>query len=240
MESCGASTISAKIRVSKRDRSRAAALLPKNCGRSTSSSGPRTTGTPRRALSGSRSPRQRPGTRMRSAPMASGSRRSIMSAVISAATLTPSWCTRPGERGRGHGFEHAGQALLGELSGQEQQVLALLVCHRLRPVRAKRITAEDTESTEQTGLTPRRGRRAGQAWAGNCRSRLPPCPLCPLRFKLSFLRYAVLCGVATHADLRQALPPARRAGRRRSPPPAPAERSSAAACSPDRRDAGRR
>src|SRR5882672_2278533 len=89
----GASTISAKMRTSYFERSSGLPSRPKNRGRSLRSSGPRWNGTPKCALKGSRSPRQRPGTITRLAPIASGSLRRIMSEVISPATCIERTCT---------------------------------------------------------------------------------------------------------------------------------------------------
>ena len=89
----GASTISAKIRTSYRLRSAGLPSSPKYRGRSINSSGPRLTGIPKWRVSAATSPRQRPGIMIQSAPCVSVSRRSIICAVIRAATLTPIWRT---------------------------------------------------------------------------------------------------------------------------------------------------
>src|SRR6266850_394439 len=89
----GASTISAKMRTSYFERSSGLPSRPKKRGRSLRSSGPRWKGTPKCALKGSRSPRQRPGTITRFTPSASGSLRRIMSEVISPATWMDRTCT---------------------------------------------------------------------------------------------------------------------------------------------------
>ena len=84
-----ASTISEKIRTSCRDRSRLRPARPSHAGRSTISSGPRSTGRPKCCASASGFARQRPGRTRRVAPSGISTRRLMISSVISAATFTP-------------------------------------------------------------------------------------------------------------------------------------------------------
>ena len=168
----------------------------------------------------------------------------------------------PGERSRGHGFEHPRQALLGELSGQEQQVLALFRCHRLRAwskTRTRQPRARATSAGRApTALSryarypssgrlppPRRAARATPPRAGGelvvSSPRLSRGGWRRRRRGgvVSRLRAQDFCSTG-RADARRAppgAPPARRAGHRKSPPRSPAESSSGAACSPGRRDA---
>ena len=90
---------------------------------SLSSSGPRTKGTPKRSLRRSRSARQRPGSMILSASTGFGSRRAMISSVISAATFTPissTFQSKPAFMPLEHGLEPRPR----QMSGQEQDAFS--------------------------------------------------------------------------------------------------------------------
>ena len=128
--SAEASTISAKIRMSWRERSTARLPLPKYAGRSLSSSGPRSNGTPNSPARRSRSARQRPGTRTRFAVSGRGKRREMMFSVISAATLYADIEDRRLKRSLIQPGNELFQARIRKVAGQKKNALRL--SHRVR------------------------------------------------------------------------------------------------------------